>query len=211
MLSCLATPLKARLPEPCCPARTPARTLPHPTAVQEAHTLLSAAAVALSHARTPWPLLLPVQDGVRDAYRGVAVTPAAGGEATFKFDSDSLHSSRLAPGLLRLDSQLLLFARHLSAAGAPAAAAACRAAAGTEPDAPPASMAAAAAASGSACALAAEGRRVSLALRHCYALPEAGEEGGSSEDSGSGGRGGGEWDEQAPWRPWAAQADPVGT
>ncbi|PRW58940.1 serine threonine- kinase Nek1 isoform X5 [Chlorella sorokiniana] len=131
---------------------------------EEEHTLLSAAAVALSHAGCPWPLLLPVHDAVRDGYRGVAVVqPSAGPQAaaaalvgqTVKFDTDSLHSSRLPVGLLQLDQLILLFAKQLAAAGD--------------------------------------------------------EQDGSSawgEEAGSGGKG--EWDEHAPWRPWSAQADPVG-
>lgn len=179
------------------------------------HTLLSAAAVALSHARITWPLLVPVHDAVRDGYRGVAV--AAGG-TTLHFDTDSTHTSRLRPGLLSLPQQLLLFARQLGAAGAPAAAAACRAATGTELELP-ASMAADAAAGGTSrpCSAGGSGRHVALAVRYSYAVAEPGE----AEEGGSDGRwaeherpagdgASGEWDEQAPWRPWAAQADPVG-
>lgn len=187
--------------------------------LQEVHTLLSAAAVALSHARTTWPLLIPVHDAVRDGYRGVAVAAASAGGATLHFDTDSLHTSRLRPGLLSLSQQLLLFARQLGAAGAPAAAAACRAATGAELELP-ASMAADAAAGGNGrrCSAAGEGRHVELAVRHSYALAEPGEvEEGSSSGDGraedgrrAGEVGSGEWDGQAPWRPWAAQADPVG-
>lgn len=146
------------------------------------HTLLSAAAVALSHAHITWPLLLPVHDAVRDSYRGVAVAPLDLGASTFHFDTDSLHSSRLQPQLLRLDQQLLLFARKL-AAGAPAAAAACHAAiAAADLDAPPASMAADAAAAGTASMSAfvdCNNPRVAVAVRHSFALPERGEESGT--------------------------------
>ncbi|KAL4425754.1 hypothetical protein ABPG75_009770 [Micractinium tetrahymenae] len=184
---------------------------------EEVHTLLSAAAVALSHTRITWPLLVPVHDAVRDGYRGVAVAAASAGGATLLFDTDSLHSNRLQPGLLGLPQQLLLFARQLGAAGAPCAAAACRGAAGAELD-MPASMAADAAAGGTGRSFPAGsgGRHVALAVRHCYALPEPGEaEGGGSGGWAEGelraGEGGsGEWDEHATWRPWAAQADPVG-
>lgn len=38
---------------------------------EEAHTLLSAAAAALSHLKLPWPVCIPVHDALRDAFRGV--------------------------------------------------------------------------------------------------------------------------------------------
>ena len=56
--------------------------------LQEASTLLSALATALSNCRLPWPAFLPVHDLLRDAYWGVAVTPTA------YFDTDSIHVSR---------------------------------------------------------------------------------------------------------------------
>ena len=148
-----------------------------PPAKQEAHTLLSAAAVALSHARITWPLLVPVHDAVRDAYQGVAVGP---GGCTLRLDTDSLHSSRLPDGLLQPREQLLLLARQLAGAGAPSAAAAARAAAGADLDATPSLAAAAAAASarGSPGRGAAGGPGVALAVRHCYALPSPGDDAG---------------------------------
>jgi hypothetical protein len=155
--------------------------------LQEAHTLLSAAAVALSHARISWPLLIPVHDAVRDGHRGVAVGPLSAGAATFRLDADSLHSSRLAPGLLRLDRQLELFARQLAAAAAPAAAAACHAALGAaDLEAAPASMAADAVAAG-ACGDGVQGGRalsLAVAVRHSYALPDLDEEPGEQTPSG---------------------------
>lgn len=136
--------------------------------------------MALSHARICWPLLLPVHDAVRDGYHGVAVVAPGGagrrGGATLKLDTDSLHSSRLPQGLLRLDQQLLLFAKQLAAAGAPDAAAACRAAAGAELEPAPASMAA-----GACDGPQSAGRvQVQVALRHCYAVPAAGDESGTA-------------------------------
>ena len=191
----------------------------HRTLLQEAHTLLSAAAVALSHARIAWPLLLPVHDAVRDAYWGVAA--GSGGGSTLRLDTDSLHSSRPPQEPLQLDRQLLLFSRQLAAAGAPAAAAACRAAAGAHGlgARPPTSMAADAAAAGSSTgspAPSGSALRVALAMRHSYALPADAGDGSNGweeteEEPGAGGSSGsGEWDAEAPWRPWAAQADPVG-
>ena len=38
----------------------------------EAHTLLSAGAAALSHLKLPWPVYIPVHDALRDAFRGFA-------------------------------------------------------------------------------------------------------------------------------------------
>lgn len=146
--------------------------------------------MALSHAGCPWPLLLPVHDAVRDGYRGVAVVqPAAGaGEAaqvagrTVKFETDSLHSSRLPEGILRLDQLLRLFGKQLAAAGAPAAAAACRAAVAAELELAPASMAdAAAARGGGATQQQAGAPGVAVAVRHCYALPSPGEEQGECD------------------------------
>lgn len=158
-----------------------------PAPWQEEHTLLSATAVALSHAGCPWPLLLPVHDAVRDGYRGVAVvqpaTAAQGWAAagqTVKFETDSLHSSRLPKGLLQLDQLLLLFAKQLAAAGAPAAAAACRAAVAAEVEPLPASIAAEAAAARAGSAAPQQGGTlcVTVAVRHCYALPSPDEEQG---------------------------------
>ena len=160
------------------------RSLPGAAASpQEVHTLLSAAAVALSHARITWPLLLPVHDAVRDSYRGVAIAPCELGAATVQFNADSLSSSRLPPRLLQLEGQLLLFAQQLAAGGAPAASAACHAATGAAVvNAPPASMAADAEAAGGAWPThATEGGSmlcVAAAVRHSYALPSRNEEAG---------------------------------
>lgn len=162
----------------CSQPAPPAAVSAARPAPQEAHTLLSAAAVALSHARCAWPLLVPVHDAVREGYRGVAVLPSGPASgATIQFDTDSLHSSRLPEGLLRLDQHLALFARQLAAAGAPAAAAACRAAAGAEVQPAPASMAADAASCGGSGDEAAGPLQVAVAVRHCYALPDADEDG----------------------------------
>ncbi len=40
---------------------------------EEAHTLLSAGAAALSHLKLAWPVYIPVHDALRDAYRGIFV------------------------------------------------------------------------------------------------------------------------------------------
>lgn len=58
--------------------------------LQEASTLLSALATALSNCRLSWPAFLPVHDPLRDAYWGVAVNPTA----TAYFDTDSIHVSK---------------------------------------------------------------------------------------------------------------------
>ena len=58
--------------------------------MQEASTLLSALATALSNCHLSWPAFVPVHDPLRDAYWGVAAT----GNATTHFDTDSIHISR---------------------------------------------------------------------------------------------------------------------
>lgn len=58
--------------------------------VQEASTLLSALAAALSNCHLPWPAFLPVHDPLRDAHWGIA----AAGLATVHYDSDSIHLSK---------------------------------------------------------------------------------------------------------------------
>jgi hypothetical protein len=44
---------------------------------EEAHTLLSAGAAALSHLKLPWPVYIPVHDALRDAYRGIFALSAS--------------------------------------------------------------------------------------------------------------------------------------
>ena len=58
--------------------------------VQEASTLLSALAAALSNCHLAWPAFLPVHDPLRDAYWGIG----AAGLATAHYDSDSIHLSK---------------------------------------------------------------------------------------------------------------------
>ena len=59
-------------------------------ALQEASTLLSALAAALSNCRLAWPAFLPVHDPLRDAHWGIG----AAGLATVHYDSDSIHLSK---------------------------------------------------------------------------------------------------------------------
>ena len=58
--------------------------------LQEASTLLSALAAALSNCRLAWPAFLPVHDPLRDAHWGIG----AAGLATVHYDSDSIHLSK---------------------------------------------------------------------------------------------------------------------
>lgn len=59
--------------------------------------LLSAVAVAAATSKFPLPCFLPVHDGLRDAYWGIA--PA--GTATRHFETDSVHLSSPPPSLLQ--------------------------------------------------------------------------------------------------------------
>eukprot|EP00887_Chlorella_sp_A99_P000967 scaffold5.g967.t1 len=150
----------------------------------EAATLLSAGAAALGHLRLPAPLLLPVADALRDGCQGAAL---AGG-AVLRYASDSVHTASYPAGLLSLEGQLAALAQRL-APHAPRAAAAARAAlaggGGLEP-----------------------GRlAVAASMRSSFEVPYAGDlDEGSREEveiviS--------DWDADAAWRPWAAQADPI--
>ena len=67
--------------------------------MQEASTLLSALATALSNCKLTWPALVPVHDPLRDAYWGVA----AAANATTHFDTDSIHISRNPTHLQKVD------------------------------------------------------------------------------------------------------------
>jgi hypothetical protein len=106
---------------------------------EEAHTLLSAGAAALSHLKLPWPVYIPVHDALRDAHRGIAFfstnnTSASGngGEsknsfkspdsssaetyngAVIRLESDSVHSNRSLPvEFCTLSGQLMMFAARL--------------------------------------------------------------------------------------------------
>lgn len=77
---------------------------------EEAQTLLSAGAAALSHLHLSWPLFIPVHDALRDAYRGVALQVNG---SIVKFDSESVHSSSLVDGLSNTSAQLEFFAKRL--------------------------------------------------------------------------------------------------
>ena len=58
--------------------------------MQEASTLLSAMATALSNCHLTWPAFLPVHDPLRNAQCGMG----AAGLACVHYDSDSIHLSR---------------------------------------------------------------------------------------------------------------------
>jgi hypothetical protein len=63
----------------------------HGTRKEEASTLRSALAAALSAAGAPWPAFLPVHDALRDAQWGVAL-PGRGLRPAF-METDSVHTS----------------------------------------------------------------------------------------------------------------------
>lgn len=77
--------------------------------VQEASTLLSAAAVALSEFPKPLPIFLPIQNVFRDAYRGVAIVE----ERTVFFETDSSHLTQQPEHLRSVIGQLQVFAKQL--------------------------------------------------------------------------------------------------
>lgn len=169
----------------------------------EAHTLLSASAAALGHTGLALPLLMPVHDALREGLQGLALARSG---RVLRLDSDSLHSGSLPPSarrLLHAGGQLALLADRL-APHAPAAAAACRASlagAGDEE--------AAAAAAG----MEASARKkkailgIKIAVRACFHVPHSGDleaEGPEEVEVAAD-----DWDADAAWRPWAAQADPV--
>lgn len=58
--------------------------------LQEASTLLSALATALSNCRLTWPAFLPVHDPLRDAHWGIGTL----GGSTVHYDTDSIHLSQ---------------------------------------------------------------------------------------------------------------------
>lgn len=58
--------------------------------MQEASTLLSGLATALSNCRVTWPAFVPVHDPLRDAYWGIAATA----NTTAHYDTDSIHISK---------------------------------------------------------------------------------------------------------------------
>lgn len=63
----------------------------------EAAVLLSGCSTALASTRLPWPLLLPVADGLRDAYIGCCALQGGG---LIRLSTDSIHISRLPQQLL---------------------------------------------------------------------------------------------------------------
>ncbi|GLI70976.1 hypothetical protein VaNZ11_016079, partial [Volvox africanus] len=87
----------------------------------EAGTILSAAALALGAASLSCPLLLPVHDGLRDAYWGVAVLQGVG---CLHLKTDSLHISSPPRELTQLPMQLRALGEQLMPFS-PSAAVAC--------------------------------------------------------------------------------------
>lgn len=180
---------------------------PH-TVLQEAHTLLSAGIVALSHVSLPWPLFIPVHDPLRDAYRGAAVTASG---AVVHFETDSMHSSSLPMQFTYPAAQLDAFAARLRTRS-PAAAALC---------AREAAAAAAVADDTGDFAAAPPGEGVhpgrlapSYFVRRSYEVPDQQQRAVDNARQLAGSYDVelviSSWDEEAPWRPWAAEDDPIG-
>lgn len=197
---------------------------------EEAHTLMSAGAAAISHLRLPWPLFIPVHDALRDAYRGVAMAQPHG--SVVRLESDSTHGRSYPQELTQLSGQLTAFASRLKW-HAPAAAAVCaELAVAMEPHEhlspiPISDQSLAAAANAVAPDPLFRSSGASLtaywAVRRCYKvvahLPGefvgAWETGSVSAFSQVSTRDEMElvidtWDEDAVWRPWAAEDDPLG-
>lgn len=93
---------------------------------EEAHTLLSAGAAALSHLKLPWPVCIPVHDALRDAFRGFArkivfssgsVSGSGGGGGGGNYIKDSSNAPTLnstSPGaVVRLESDSIHSNRSL--------------------------------------------------------------------------------------------------
>ncbi len=200
-------------------------------AAAEEATLLSVGAAALRALRVPWPLLVPARDARRDAAAGVAAG-AAGAPAVL--ESDAAHGGAPARALARPAAQLELFAERLRqrapvAAGVAAAAAAALADADADADADVGGWAAPRRPAGSSASLADDAAdaeaaarlRLRFSSRRCFALPDPQDAAAGGADSGAAGANNGgfreeelelvlnTWDEGAPWRPWAAEDDPL--
>lgn len=114
---------------------------------QEAATLLSALAAALSSCHCAWPGFVPVHDPRRDGCTGVA----AAGRGTVHYEADSVYRSRMPQHVLQVQGQLAIFASRLRPRD-PEAAGACTAAA-------------------SASAADAQ-QEVTVSVRQCFSLPQ---------------------------------------
>ena len=153
----------------------------------------------MSHLQLSWPLCVPVHDALRDAFRGLAVLP---GGAVVRLESDSVHSSSLVGGLADPPAQLDFFAKRLQAHSPAAAALFAALAADGE-------HAEAGGSAGWPGLITPGGMEVCCATRRSYRVPspapssdaESRDEFELVTDT---------WDEDATWRPWAAQDDPLG-
>eukprot|EP00210_Caulerpa_lentillifera_P009696 g9251.t1 len=149
---------------------------------QEASTVLSAAAVALSEFSRSIPVFIPIQDSYRDAYKGIAV---AHGHSIF-FDVDSSHMTQVPDHLRSVLGQLQVFSRQLTGYSTRGARLCEDIACGVETQ--------------------VEDYEIGVSSCVIYSLPDPAmdaEEVEEVEDLGGG------WDDGCVWQPWAAQKDPV--
>lgn len=183
---------------------------------EEAQTLLSAGIVALNHLKIEWPILVPIHDPLRDAYRGAALLSDDCG--VLRLESDSVHSSSLFSGLEDIEAQMSLFASRLRTQSPVAADVCLECAAALRHHHHHHDSDGTASGSGTA-----NGTPFSVkyALRTCYQVSTTlGIESEVDErvfrDNNRGHNVASfelvtdTWDEDAPWRPWAAEDDPIG-
>jgi len=76
---------------------------------QEASTLMSALAVALSSSRTPWPAFIPLHSIYRQRYIGIRT-----GKVPQFFESESTQSATVPTSLQRVEGHLKMFAEALA-------------------------------------------------------------------------------------------------
>ncbi|KAL0053211.1 hypothetical protein WJX82_002504 [Trebouxia sp. C0006] len=165
---------------------------------QEASTLLSALAAALSNCRLAWPAFLPVHDPLRDAHWGIG----AAGLATIHYDSDSIHLSKNPTCLQQVEGQLQFFSQQLMPHSF-AASQACLAAAS-----PAHTSSSAHGSADAAC-------RVTVSMLRSYELPrivtEQEEEDEMLRNNDPSASWPEEWADTTPWRSFACHVDPVGS
>ncbi|DBA79153.1 TPA: hypothetical protein ACH3X1_008985 [Trebouxia sp. C0004] len=165
---------------------------------QEASTLLSALAAALSNCRLAWPAFLPVHDPLRDAHWGIG----AAGLGTVHYDSDSIHLSKNPTRLQQVEGQLQFFSQQLMPHSL-AASQACLAAASA--------VRTSSSAHGSTDAAC----RVTVSMLRSYKLPrtvaEQEEEDEMLRNDDPLALWPEDWADNAPWRSFASHVDPVGS
>lgn len=149
---------------------------------QEASSVLSAAAVALSEFGRCIPIFIPVQDSYRDAYKGVAVVD---GHSVF-FDVDSSHMTQVPDHLRSVLGQLQVFSRQLNGYSTHGARLCEDIACGVETK--------------------IEDYEIGVSSCVIYSLPDPVKESNEEEVEAEDGSG---WDDGCVWQPWAAHKNPV--